>query len=93
MKIAGEVKNFDVGPIFPRRRPAGWISSSITGLLRGIQAFRDSGLEVNEANAHRIGVNIGSGIGGLPMIEDTTTIFAGGARKISPSSFPARSST
>ena len=44
------------------------------GLAAGIQAFRDSGLEVTEANADRIGVNIGSGIGGLPMIEDTTTI-------------------
>jgi 3-oxoacyl-[acyl-carrier-protein] synthase II len=54
------------------------------GLAAGVQAFRDSGLEVNEANAHRIGVNIGSGIGGLPMIEDTHDDFlAGGARKIS----------
>ncbi|WP_265332541.1 beta-ketoacyl synthase N-terminal-like domain-containing protein [Achromobacter xylosoxidans] len=41
------------------------------GLAAGIQAWRDSGLEVTEANAERIGVIVGSGIGGLPRIEET----------------------
>jgi len=59
------------------------------GLAAGIQAVRDSGIEVTEANAERIGVNIGSGIGGLPMIEDTHDDFlAGGPRKISPFFIP-----
>ena len=60
------------------------------GMAAGIQAVRDSGIEVTEANAERIGVNIGSGIGGLPMIEDThsTYIEIGGPRKISPFFIP-----
>ena len=59
------------------------------GMAAGIQAFKDSGLEVTPANAERIGVNIGSGIGGLPMIEDThTTYLQGGPRKISPFFIP-----
>jgi 3-oxoacyl-[acyl-carrier-protein] synthase II len=58
-------------------------------MIAGIQALRDSGLEVTEANAERIGVNIGSGIGGLPMIEETHGDFvAGGPRKISPFFIP-----
>jgi 3-oxoacyl-[acyl-carrier-protein] synthase II len=59
------------------------------GMAAGIQAFRDSGIEVNAENAYRIGVNIGSGIGGLPMIEDTHNDYlAGGPRKISPFFIP-----
>ncbi|MBE0632774.1 MAG: beta-ketoacyl-ACP synthase II, partial [Burkholderia vietnamiensis] len=50
-----------------------------------VQAIRDSGLEVNEANAERIGVLVGSGIGGLPMIEDTHQTYVDrGPRRISP---------
>ena len=88
-KIAGEVKGFDVGAyLSPKeaRRMDGFIHY---GLAAGIQAFRDSGIEVTDANAHRIGVNIGSGIGGLPMIEDTHNDFLGGGpRKISPFFIP-----
>src|SRR5574337_606960 len=59
------------------------------GMAAGIQAIRDSGLEVTEENADRIGVNIGSGIGGLPMIEETHNDFlAGGPRKVSPFFIP-----
>ncbi|MCL7052003.1 hypothetical protein MKW94_000875 [Papaver nudicaule] len=55
------------------------------GIAAGVQAFKDSGLEVNEANAERIGVLVGSGIGGLPMIEDTHQTYVDrGARRISP---------
>ena len=64
------------------------------GMAAGIQAIRDSGIEVTDANAHRIGVNIGSGIGGLPMIEGLTTIFSVAARARSRrSSSPVPSST
>ena len=59
------------------------------GMAAGLQAIRDSGIEVTEANADRIGINIGSGIGGLPMIEDTHNDFLGGGpRKISPFFIP-----
>ena len=60
------------------------------GMAAGIQAIRDSGLEVTDANADRIGVNIGSGIGGLPMIEETHGEFLkSGPRRISPFFIPA----
>jgi 3-oxoacyl-[acyl-carrier-protein] synthase II len=59
------------------------------GMAAGIQAVRDSGIEVTESNAERIGVNIGSGIGGLPLIEETHTILKeSGPRKISPFFIP-----
>lgn len=55
------------------------------GIAAGVQAIKDSGLEVTEANAERIGVLVGSGIGGLPMIEDTHQTYVDrGARRISP---------
>ncbi len=84
-QIAGEVKNFDVAQyINPKdaRRMDIFIQY---GLAAAIEAVKDSGIEATEENAERIGVNIGSGMGGLPMIEDTHSIYlAGGPRKISP---------
>ncbi len=88
-QIAGEVKNFDAGVyISPKeiRRMDRFIH---LGMVAGIQAIRDSGLQISDANAPRIGVNIGSGIGGLPMIEDThNDVLKGGPRKISPFFIP-----
>jgi len=88
-RIAGEVKNFDITTYISAkeaRRMDGFIHF---GMAAGIQAFRDSGLEVTAENAHRMGVNIGSGIGGLPMIEETHNDYlAGGPRKISPFFIP-----
>ncbi|MBA4502259.1 beta-ketoacyl-ACP synthase II [Marinobacterium marinum] len=55
------------------------------GMVAATQAIEDSGIEAHEGNAHRIGCAIGSGIGGLPMIEKThDTLKAGGARRVSP---------
>lgn len=55
------------------------------GMAAGIEAIKDAGLEANPANADRIGISIGSGIGGLPMIENTRDEFnASGIRKVSP---------
>eukprot|EP01107_Rhizomastix_libera_P004574 TRINITY_DN17627_c0_g1_i1.p2 TRINITY_DN17627_c0_g1~~TRINITY_DN17627_c0_g1_i1.p2 ORF type:complete len:341 (-),score=-7.21 TRINITY_DN17627_c0_g1_i1:6-1028(-) len=55
------------------------------GMAAGIQAIKDAGLEANPVDAERIGVAIGSGIGGLPLIENTKDDYiAGGVRKISP---------
>ncbi len=59
------------------------------GLAAGIEAFKDSGIEVTEQNAERIGVSIGSGIGGLGLIESTNDSYdEGGPRKISPFFIP-----
>lgn len=88
-RIAGEVKGFDVAEYLSPKEARRMDVFIHYGMAAGIQAIRDSGIEVTEANAHRIGVNIGSGIGGLPMIEDTHHDFLGGGpRKISPFFIP-----
>ena len=84
-RIAGEVKDFN---------PADWMNPKELrhfdtfihyGVAAGLQAFRDSGLEITEANAERFGAFVGSGIGGLPLIEATHKEYlAKGARRISP---------
>ncbi len=84
-KIAGEVKGFDVAEYIPGKEAARMDTFIHYGLAAGIQAFKDSGLEVTEQNSERIGVSIGSGIGGLPMIEDThSDLINKGYRRISP---------
>lgn len=89
VQIAGEVKGFDVGAYLSPKEARRMDTFIHYGIAAGLQAFRDSGLEVTEANTDRIGVNIGSGIGGLPMIEDTHNDFLGGGhRKISPFFIP-----
>lgn len=89
VRIAGEVKGFDVGAYLTPKEARRMDVFIHYGMAAGIQAFRESGLVVTEENAHRIGVTIGSGIGGLPMIEDTHNDFlAGGPRKISPFFIP-----
>ena len=88
-QIAGEVKDFDVTQYLPAKDARRMDRFIHFGLVAGMEAFKDSGIEVNEQNAERIGVNIGSGIGGLPMIEDTHNDFLGGGpRKISPFFIP-----
>ena len=88
-RIAGEVKNFDVAAYLSAKEARRMDTFIHFGMAAGIQAFRDSGIEVTAENADRIGVNIGSGIGGLPMIEDTHNDYlAGGPRKISPFFIP-----
>ena len=88
-QIAGEVKNFDpVNYLNPKeaRRMDTFIQY---GLVAGTEAIKDAGFEVNDSNAHRIGVSIGSGIGGLGTIESTNDMFdAGGPRKVSPFFIP-----
>ena len=89
-QIAGEVKNFDPSQ-FLNPKDARRMDLFIQfGMAAGIEAFKDAGLVVTEENAVNIGVNIGSGIGGLPLIEEThTTYNTSGARKISPFFIPA----
>jgi len=88
-RIAGEVKGFDVAEYLSAKEARRMDVFIHYGMAAGIQAFRDAGLTVTPENADRIGVNIGSGIGGLPMIEETYSDFlAGGPRKISPFFIP-----
>ena len=83
--IAGEVKNFDITEYVPAKEARQMDTFIHYGLAAGVQAWRDSGLEITEANADRVGVLVGSGIGGLPRIEDTQTEYlARGPRRISP---------
>ncbi|HUX89873.1 MAG TPA: beta-ketoacyl-ACP synthase II [Gallionellaceae bacterium] len=88
-QIAGEVKDFDVTQFLPAKDARRMDRFIHFGMVAGMEAFKDSGIEVTEQNAERIGVNIGSGIGGLPMIEDTHNDYLGGGpRKISPFFIP-----
>jgi len=89
-QIAGEVKNFDVDAYLSPKEARRMDRFIHLGLAAGIQSIKDSGIQVSEANATRIGVNIGSGIGGLPMIEEThNEVLKGGPRKISPFFIPS----
>lgn len=89
-QIAGEVKNFDVSQYLNPKDARRMDLFIQYGMAAGMEAFKDSGLEVTEANAEQIGVSIGSGIGGLPLIEEThSTYLSGGPRKISPFFIPA----
>jgi 3-oxoacyl-[acyl-carrier-protein] synthase II len=84
-RIAGEVKGFEVSAYMQPKEARHFDTFIHYGIAAGSQALRDSGIEVNETNADRIGVVIGSGIGGLPMIEDTHTELTGrGVRRVSP---------
>jgi 3-oxoacyl-[acyl-carrier-protein] synthase II len=84
-QIAGEVKGFDVGSYLPAKEARRMDRFIHLGLAAGIEAIRDSALQVTPENAERIGVIIGSGIGGLPMIEETHREYAkSGPRRISP---------
>ncbi len=88
-QIAGEVKGFDVGQYLNPKEARRMDIFIQYGMAAGIQAIRDSGLEIGEANAERIGINIGSGIGGLPLIEEThSLLMESGPRKISPFFIP-----
>lgn len=88
-QIAGEVKGFDVSQYLPAKEARRMDIFIQYGMAAGIEAVKDSGLIVTEENAERIGVSIGSGIGGLRLIEETNDVYdEGGARKISPFFIP-----
>lgn len=89
-QIAGEVKDFDVTQYMSAKEAKQMDTFIHYGVAAGAQAWRDSGLEVTESNAERIGSIIGSGIGGLPRIEEQQIEYLErGARRISPFFVPA----
>jgi 3-oxoacyl-[acyl-carrier-protein] synthase II len=93
-KFAGEVKGFNIGDYIPEKEARHMDRFIHLGLAAACQAVADSGLPTGEALgdelATRIGVNIGAGIGGLPMIEQTQMELANrGPRRISPFFVPA----
>lgn len=89
-QIAGEVKDFDVTQYMTSKEAKQMDTFIHYGVAAGVQAWRDAGLEVTEANAERIGTIIGSGIGGLPRIEEQQIEYMErGARRISPFFVPA----
>ncbi|PLP98979.1 beta-ketoacyl-ACP synthase II [Cupriavidus pauculus] len=83
--FAGEVKGFNAEDYIPAKEARNMDTFIHFGIAAGTQALKDSGLEITDANAERVGVLVGSGIGGLPMIEDTQMTLANrGPRRISP---------
>ncbi|MFV0283167.1 MAG: beta-ketoacyl-ACP synthase II [Castellaniella sp.] len=89
-QIAGEVKGFDVTDYIGAKEAKQMDSFIHYGVAAGIQAWRDSGLDLAAEDADRIGTIVGSGIGGLQRIEETQNEYLQrGARRISPFFVPA----
>ena len=89
-RFAGEVKGFNIEDYIPGKEARHMDTFIHYGMAAGIQAIADSGLAVTDENADRIGVIVGSGIGGLPMIQEThAELVNRGPRRISPFFVPA----
>ena len=85
VRIAGEVKDFDVSKWLSAKESRRYDKFIHYGLVAAMESIRDAGLEGWNGDKERAGVCIGSGIGGLPMIEETHAAYsAGGLRKVSP---------
>ena len=84
-RFGGSIKGFDIEQYMPAKDARRLDLFIQYGLAAGLQAMQDSGLEVTDANRERIGVVMGSGIGGLTNIENTSkTLTEQGPRRISP---------
>ncbi|MGM0783812.1 MAG: beta-ketoacyl-ACP synthase II [Pseudomonadota bacterium] len=84
-RFGGSVKGFDISPYLNPKDARKMDLFIQYGIAAGAQAISDAGLECTAENAERIGVAVGSGIGGLPMIEHNhNAMLKGGARRISP---------
>ncbi|EMQ2874986.1 beta-ketoacyl-ACP synthase II [Vibrio navarrensis] len=89
-RFAGLVKDFNCEEYMSKKDARKMDLFIQYGIAAGIQALDDSGLDVNEQNAHRVGVAIGSGIGGLDLIETGhTALVVKGPRKVSPFFVPS----
>jgi len=90
VKFGGAIKNLDISQYLSPKEAKKMDIFIHYGMAAGIQAFEDSGIEVTESNAERIGVAIGAGIGGLTTIEKTADLFREkGPRRISPFFVPS----
>jgi 3-oxoacyl-[acyl-carrier-protein] synthase II len=88
-KIAGEVKNFDVTQYLSPKEARRMDLFIHYGIAAGLQAWRDSGMQITAENAEQVGINFGSGIGGLPLIEAMhDELRTNGPRRISPFFIP-----
>ena len=88
-QIAGEVKGFDIAQYMPPKEARHFDTFIHYGIAASIQAVRDSGLQIDDSNADRIGAIVSSGIGGLPLIEENHTDYMNrGPRRISPFMVP-----
>jgi 3-oxoacyl-[acyl-carrier-protein] synthase II len=88
-KIAGEVKHFDPLQYLNAKEARRMDTFIQYGLAAGIEAINDSGFTIDDKTSERIGVSIGSGIGGIDLIETTSDVFdEGGQRKVSPFFIP-----
>jgi 3-oxoacyl-[acyl-carrier-protein] synthase II len=90
VRIGGSIRNFNAEDYIPKKDIKKMDPFIHYGMAAGLQAFQDSGLQITEENAPRVGVAIGSGIGGLPGIEETTEILLkSGPRRVSPFYVPS----
>jgi 3-oxoacyl-[acyl-carrier-protein] synthase II len=88
-QIAGEVKGFDPAQHLSAKEARRFDTFIHYGLAAAIEAIKDAGLDFDREQREQVGVCIGSGIGGLPLIEEThKAVLAGGPRKISPFFIP-----
>ena len=89
VRIAGEVKGFDPTNYLDRKEARRMDLFIHYGLAAALQAWRESGLEITPHNAERVGINYGSGIGGLPLIEaQHNELTERGPRRLSPFFIP-----
>ncbi|MFL6579916.1 MAG: beta-ketoacyl-ACP synthase II [Burkholderiales bacterium] len=88
-QIAGEVKGFDIGTVLTPKEARRVDLFIHYGIAAAAEAIKDAGLEAHPKDAERVGLNVGSGIGGLTLIEEThKAMLEGGPRKISPFFIP-----
>ena len=90
VRIGGSIRDLDLEQYIPKKDQRKMDPFIHYGMAAGIQAVEDSGIAATDTDPHRIGVAIGSGIGGLPGIEKATqTLMEGGPRRISPFYVPS----
>ena len=88
-QIAGEVKGFDIGTVLTPKEARRVDLFIHYGIAAAAEAIKDAGLEAHPKDAERVGINVGSGIGGLSLIEEThKAMLESGPRKISPFFIP-----
>lgn len=89
-RFAGEVKDFEPEQYIQKKELKKMDRFIQLGIVAGMQALRDSNYEINESNAHRIGVAVGSGIGGLELIEENhIKLINSGPKRVSPFFVPS----